>query len=202
MKKFTQQEDDFLRANYLAIPTKRMSTMLGRSESSARQRLHLLGLQVPPAIVDGFKKNSQFKKGQIPKNKGKPMSADLYNKVKATMFKKGNQPHNTAAANGVISIRKDKTGRLYKYIRVALGKWELYHRFIWEQANGSIPEGMMVAFKDGDTMNCTLENLEVITMAENMARNTIQRFPTELKQVIQLNHKLKRKINEQSKAST
>jgi len=37
----------------------------------------------------------RYAKGREPENKGKPMSKELYDKCKATMFKKGNEPHNT-----------------------------------------------------------------------------------------------------------
>ena len=196
MRKFTPEEDQFLWDNYLTIPAKRLSAMLNRTESTARQRMKLLRIVVPPEVVERFRKESQFKKGQTPPNKGKKMPPELYEKCKATMFKKGQLPHNTAATDGEVRMRRDKSGKAYKYIRVALGHWELYHRVIWEQAHGPIPEGMLVVFKDGDSMNCELDNLEMITMEENMARNTLHRFPAELKDVIRLSNKIKRKLHE------
>jgi len=196
MRKFTQEEDDFLRNNYLTIPAVRISKMLKRSKVAAAQRMKLLGIVVPPEIIEEFKKQSQFKTGQTPLNKGKKMPAHIYEKLKNTMFKKGQLPHNTASSNGEIRIRTHRSGIRYKYMRVSIAKWELYHRIIWQEANGPIPEEMLIVFKDGDTMNCSIENLEMITMEENMKRNTIQRFPQELKEVIFLQNKINRKVHE------
>jgi hypothetical protein len=52
-----------------------------------------------------------------------------------------------------------------------------------------------VVFKDGNQLNCIIENLECISNAELMQRNTIHRFPAELKSTIRLVNKLKRNIN-------
>jgi len=44
--------------------------------------------------------------------------------------------------------------------------WKLKHRILWEQANGVIPKGYELIFLDGNTLNCTLENLCLITKSE------------------------------------
>ena len=137
---------------------------------------------------------NQFKPGHTPHNKGKQMDAEIYEKVAPTMFKKGNKPHNTKP-NGTINIRADKTGRLYQYIKIKDCQWELLQRHVWTQANGEIPPGSVVIFLDGNYLNCELNNLQVISRRENMARNTIQRYPAELQEVMKLTCKLKRKTN-------
>lgn len=40
--------------------------------------------------------------------------------------------------------------------------WKQKHRLVWERENGPIPEGYMVTFLDGDTNNCSIENLYLI----------------------------------------
>ena len=137
---------------------------------------------------------NQFKPGHTPHNKGKQISAEIYEKVAPTMFKKGNKPHNTKP-NGTINIRADKSGRLYQYIKIKDCQWELLQRHVWTQANGEIPPGSVVIFLDGNYLNCELNNLQVISRRENMARNTIQRYPAELQEVMKLTSKLKRKTN-------
>jgi hypothetical protein len=109
------------------------------------------------------------------------------------MFKKGNKPFNTREANAT-SIRKDSTGRLYHYSKIADSVWVLTHRLMWEQANGPIPPKHVVRFIDGDTLNLQLTNLECIPMSENANRNTIHRFPDDLKKVIRLKAKLNKHI--------
>jgi len=137
---------------------------------------------------------NQFKPGHTPHNKGKQMDAEIYEKVAPTMFKKGNKPYNTKP-NGTINVRADKTGRLYQYIKIKDCQWELLQRHVWTQANGEIPTGSVVIFLDGNYLNCELSNLQVISRKENMARNTIQRYPAELQEVMKLTCKLKRKTN-------
>ena len=137
---------------------------------------------------------NQFKPGHTPHNKGKQISAEIYEKVAPTMFKKGNKPHNTKP-NGTINIRADKSGRLYQYIKIKDCQWELLQRYVWTQANGEIPPGSVVIFLDGNYLNCDISNLQVISRRENMARNTIQRYPAELQEVMKLTCKLKRKTN-------
>lgn len=137
---------------------------------------------------------NQFKPGHTPHNKGKQMDAEIYEKVAPTMFKKGNKPYNTKP-NGTINLRADKTGRFYQYIKIKDCQWELLQRHVWTQANGEIPRGSVVIFLDGNYLNCELTNLKVITRRENMARNTIQRFPAELQEIMKLTCKLKRKTN-------
>lgn len=48
------------------------------------------------------------------------------------------------------------------------GKWELLHRLLWEEANGPIPAGHKVTFLDGNKENVSLENLVLVTNAEQM----------------------------------
>tara|TARA_R110000868_G_scaffold505_2_gene3765 strand:- start:73 stop:693 length:621 start_codon:yes stop_codon:yes gene_type:complete len=155
-----------------------------RSESSGRHNL-----------IEGGKK-FRFTPGHTPFNKGKEMPLEIYDKVKATMFKKGNRPHNWKP-DGTIVARKDadQSGRVYLYYKVRDSKWILYHNKIWIDHNGPIPNKSIVRFIDGNTRNCDISNLEMVTMKDNMARNTIQRFPEEIQQIIKLTSKLNKKIN-------
>jgi hypothetical protein len=137
---------------------------------------------------------TQFKKGNVPHNKGKEMPSEVYERVKYTFFKPGQVPHNKKQEHD-ITIRSDKSGTEYKYIKVGYNKWQLYHRYIWQQENGPIPEGYVLSFKDRNSLNCTLDNLEIISYDENMRRNTIQRYPAPLRQVMKLTNKLIKKIN-------
>lgn len=137
---------------------------------------------------------NQFKPGHTPHNKGKKMDAEIYEKVAPTMFKKGNKPQNTKPI-GTINVRIDTQGRPYQYIKIKDSHWELLQRYTWEQANGKIPHGHIVIFLDGNYLNCDLSNLQLISRKENMARNTIQRYPAELQEVMKLTCKLKRKTN-------
>ena len=136
----------------------------------------------------------RFSKGHVPTNKGKSMAVDLYEKCKGTMFKKGNLPPNTKH-NGYERVSKDG----YIEVRVSKGKFRLKHRLLWEKANGIIPKGHVVIFKDGDKRNFELSNFELISCRENMIRNSSQRFGSEIFKAIQLRGALNRQINKHSK---
>ena len=112
-----------------------------------------------------------FKPGHETFNKGKKMPAEVKAKVEKTMFKKGNLPHNTKSKGDDISIRIDNRGRKILHIRLGIGKWEYLSRHTWRSFYGEIPDGYCVAHKDGDTMNCRIENLELISRAETARRN-------------------------------
>lgn len=144
-------------------------------------------------LIEGGKK-FRYPKGHEPHNKGVPMRSDVYERVKPTMFKKGSKPHNTQPV-GTIHWRMDKQGRNYAYIKIKDKDWRLMHRVVWEQHHGPIPPKHVVRFKDGNTMNWDISNLEMISQTGNMECNTIQRFPAELQEVIKLKCKLKKKIN-------
>ena len=153
-----------------------------RSDSSGRQNL-----------INGGKK-FRFTPGHTPFNKGKEMPTEVYEKFKATMFKSGNRPHNWKP-DGTIVARKDNGGKVYQYYKIRDSKWILYHNKIWIDANGPIPNKHIITFIDGNTRNCQLENLQCISMKDNVLRNSIQRFPQEIQQVIKLTSKLNKKIN-------
>ncbi len=139
--------------------------------------------------IENLRKNTtaRYKKGDTPWNK----NVKAYMGANATSFKKGNLPHNTRSEG---ETRLDKEG--YVLVKIAHKKWIRKHRVIWEQAHGEIPKGYLIRIKDGNKENYSLDNMELITMADNMRLNTMHRFPTELKQTIKLLKKLKKKINE------
>ncbi len=112
-------------------------------------------------------RTGRFEKGQTSHNKGKKMTPELYEKCKGTMFKKGNIPHNHRPEG---SERISKDG--YVEIKVAEpNKWMLKHRLVWQQANGEIPEGHIVIFRDNNKHNISLENLMLISRSENLIIN-------------------------------
>jgi hypothetical protein len=145
-----------------------------------------------------------IKKGTSPPNKGKKqaeyMTAEAIERTKATRFTKGHLPKNTLQDHA-ITERKDKSGRTYKYIRIGLSKWVPYHRYLWEQKYGHIPPCHNIQFIDGNSLNCTIENLYMISRAEQLKNENsfYVRYPEEVKKLIQLKGVLKRQINKATK---
>lgn len=53
----------------------------------------------------------------------------------------------------------------------SLTRYKHKHVWVWEQANGPVPEGMAVAFFDSNKLNCSIENLMLVTRAELLQLN-------------------------------
>lgn len=109
----------------------------------------------------------KFRKGQTPHNKGKKMPKEVYEKVKHTMFAKGNVPPNHRPVG---SERISKDG--YIEVKVAEpNKWRLKQRVVYEEAKGKIPEGCPIIFLDGNKRNFDIDNLRCITRSELLYLN-------------------------------
>lgn len=171
----TTEEDAYILKNYLNLPVKTIAADINRSGGFVTRRIAAQGLVIPLEIIKKRQQDSRIKSGSFPPNKGKRweeyMSPEAMKRCSATHFKKGNRPPQTKERNGVITIRKDRSGTSYKYIRISLGKWKLYHQHLWEKKHGKIPAGMCLWFKDRNSLNCTLKNMELINRSENLRRN-------------------------------
>ena len=193
--KWTNEEIDYIKKNFDRSSYRELADGLGRTRLSVKCKCYNLGLKKMMGNPDlkELGKPYRFKKGHISHNKGQKVSKRVYNLMKPTMFKKGNLPHNTKPV-GTISIRKDSDHRGYKYIKIAVHKWVLLHRHIWTEAHGDIPADCILRFKDGDTHNCDLDNLELVTKEKNMILNSIQNYPENIICAIRASHKLDRTI--------
>ena len=69
------------------------------------------------------------------------------------------------------------------------------HLILWESVHGPVPPSHAVAFRDGNKQHIALDNLELITRAELMRRNTIHNYPKEIAQLVQLRGAITRQIN-------
>jgi hypothetical protein len=150
---------------------------------------------------------TRFPKGHVPANKGLKRPGWSAGRMKETQFKKGCRT-GIAARNWqpIGTILPDSEGYLRIKVREAQhGKeasgfgntkvWPLLGRYVWEENKGPIPPKHMVIFKDRDRSNCAIENLELISMADNARRNCMwATLPRELAEAIQLSGVLKRKL--------
>jgi len=190
----------FIKENYLKIPSKRMATILGRSGCFVSTVLKKEGLKVPEEIIEKFKNESRFKKGRESWNKGRPqkdwMSKEKIENSKKTRFKKGEDPHNTKEEYSV-SIRSQGNYPYY-YFRLAKANWVLFHRWLFEKINGPIPDGYNVQFKDGNSLNCDIENLYLIHRKDQSIINKKggRKIPHELRKTILLINNLNKNIIE------
>lgn len=201
-KAWTQDQLRYVILNYPDQRCEDVAKVLGRSTSSVYQLAARFSLEKTKRFTDNVWKPKnkviaggeahRFRKGHTPHNKGKRFVAG--GRSHETRFGPGHLPHN-AKTDGYISVRVHKrTGIPYKWIRLSINNWQQLHKHTWEEANGPVPEGHIVVFRDRNTMNCNLDNLECISRAENMRRNTIHRYPEDVKKNIRLVGKLNRKI--------
>jgi hypothetical protein len=197
---FTAEQKQKIKDEFLQKPVKRLASELGCSGGRIMRFLKRNNLHIPPALIKQRKQASRFNKGNVPFNAGLKMSdymdASSIANVKQTQFKKGSEPHNTKFDGAVVARTDSGSGRIYKYIRIEKGVWKLLHRHIWQQAHGDIPDGYLIAFKDGDTENTAIENLELVSMTENMYRNSKHDYPDEIIPSLTLNKLLENKIND------
>jgi hypothetical protein len=119
---------------------------------------------------------SEFKKGMAPHNKGKEISewmcAENIENSKKGRFKKGNVSHNTLPIG---SERISKDGYIEVKIRHSdnlqhNNNYEFKHRVLWQDHHGPIPEGMVIRV-NGDKLNFTIDELEMISQREHAIRN-------------------------------
>lgn len=169
-KKWTQAEDDYLRKIYPEMSNEEVAMWLHRSLSSVKNRAHALGLCKPAEITEANRQRNQFKKGQAAWNKGKAqkywMSPDGAKRSSKGWFPAGK------ARDDNPNSRKNKplgSERVYSdgyvWIITEHGRRQK-HRWLWEQAHGPIPHGYMVKFKDGNPLNCTINNLYLASRAD------------------------------------
>ena len=190
-------EVEILKQHYSDSTIHELMQMLNKTYKSIYQQAYLQKLKKSAAYeekrrlqdIENLRKNTtaRFKKGDTPWNK----NVKAYMGANVTSFKKGNLPHNTRNEG---ETRLNKEG--YVLVKIAHRKWIRKHYLIWEEINGKVPKGYILRLKDGNKENYSLENIELISRADNMLLNTMHRFPTELKQTINLLNKLKKKINE------
>ncbi len=143
-------------------------------------------------------KAHRFPQGHVPANKGLRRPGWAPGRMRETQFKKGQFPANHDPEFYVLSaLRVSSDGYLDMRVSFDQGMlgWRGLHLVLWEDAHGPLPRGHCLRFKDGDSLNVELENLELISRVENMRRNTIHRYPPELRSAIRAVGKLKRTIH-------
>lgn len=204
--KWTQEEIEILYRLYPNHYAREIAGILGRGISSIHCKAQALGIESSreknqragyetsksPASIA-----ARFQNGSVPLNKGKKVSPEIYAKMQPTMFKKGHTPVNH---RDVGSERVNVDG--YIEIKVAEpNRWRLKHRVIWEQANGVIPKGFNVQFKNHNPQDCRIENLYLISKAEQMAKENSfwAKYPKEIQEIIHLKGVVNRAIHKVEK---
>lgn len=153
-------------------------------------------------------RSGRFEKGQAPPNKGRKGYSPPGSEK--GWFRKGQLPHNTRGAGHESVDQKD--GYVWMIVNEtnphtgAATRRVMKHRWLWEQANGPVPEGHCLKCLDGNKLNTDPANWEAIPMG--LAPRLNGRFgrgydhaPDELKPTIMAIAKLEHRAREVRKGS-
>lgn len=205
---WTAAEIATLKRQYPTVAARHIAAKLGYRVSQVLAKAHALGLRKAPATIARLARESvadprhpsrgyRFPKGHVPANKGvKGWQAG--GRSRATQFKPGTKPPTTkplcsiALRDGLLYVKVNDAG-------YGPTDWKPLQRLVWEYTHGPIPPKHLVRFKDGNPRNFADDNLECISLRENMARNTVHNLPKALAQVVQLTGALKRQINRRTR---
>lgn len=195
-KKWTTEEIETLIRLFPHYSNVYLGEIFGVSINAINAKATKYGLKKSPERLAEFKKKRielineiskkyQFKKGQIPHNKGQKMPFELREKIKHTFIKKG-QILREKRKEGEVWERKNQG-----FYTLYQGKIRKYKDVVWIRENGQIPKGQIVVHLDRNKFNVEISNLAIINRKGLLEMNTIQRFPKEMREVICLHNKLK-----------
>lgn len=208
-KCWTAEDRRQLRALYPDKSTQEVAAVMHRSLSSIYGAAATLGLSksaqylASPAAFR-FRRGyhlgweHRFPKGHVPFNKGIKGWQSGGRSVE-TQFKKGGFPVNRDPdyyVPGALRVNSDGYIDMRVSFEPGARGWRGLHLVLWEDAHGPVPKGHCLRFKDGDKLNVEIDNLVLISRADNCRRNSIHNLPAPLRDTIQLLGQLKRRINE------
>lgn len=163
--KYTDEMKQFILDNYKGRYNQELADLFNQKFNTNITSRTIKSYKANNKLNSGL--TGKFRKGQTPHNKGKKMPKEVYEKVKHTMFAKGNVPPNHRPVG---SERISKDG--YIEVKVAEpNKWRLKQRVVYEEAKGKIPEGCPIIFLDGNKRNFDIDNLRCITWSELLYLN-------------------------------
>lgn len=165
-RKFNPAEIEWLRDN-VGLETadyhQQFCTRFGRDDVTVE---NLIGLRKREGWKTG--RTGRFVKGQISHNEGKRCPEGVggrHPNARKTQFRKGSVAHNyqgpgheSVGDDGYIWIVTDQPNPW-----TGASTWRIHkHRWLWEQANGPVPEGMVLKCLDGDKLNTDPSNWEAV----------------------------------------
>ena len=120
-------------------------------------------------IKDKSNMRHNFTKGHAPWNKGvKGLHLNP-----TTEFKSGPRPETRAPIMST-TIRLESHGTPRILLKIGQPDyWMYYSHYVWAKHNGGpVPDGHVLYHKDGDSLNEDYPNLELLTRAEVLSRNS------------------------------
>lgn len=204
---WTPEEVATLARRFPTEQTAVIAADLGRAYGAVAAKAHGLGLKKAADFMADAEKSgrltgkqgatTRFQKGHGTWNAGKK-GWQAGGRAPETQFKPGQRPSTWVPVGTEVKtprdgywkrkISDDTTPGMSRF------NWKFVHILVWEEAHGPVPAGHIVTFRDRNRDNLELSNLEMLSLADNARRNSIHRYPPELKDTFRLIGKLKREI--------
>ena len=190
-KKYTTEQLDFIK-RYKTLPIGELAERFNEKFGTNKSANTLSGLKKRHGWKSCY--DGRFKPGNTPFNKGKKGLM----KASSGSFKPGNMPTNHRP------IGSERIN-IYGYIEIKIAEpnqWTFKHRLVWEQHHGPIPENTNIVFKDGNPLNCDIDNLDALSKMENFYCNIVLRVnkhPEPLRPIARTIAKLEAKIQGKTK---
>jgi len=192
-ERWSDAEERALRRLYATHTAREIGERLGRSRIAIKNKALKLGLG---NCVKSHNAGC-FKPGLVPWNKGTRYIAG--GRSAETRFQPGDKPHTW---NPVGHERVSKEGYLLRKVTdtgVTRRDYRPVHHLVWQEAGREIPPGHALVFRDGDKRNFALGNLELVTRADLMRRNSYHNYGPEIAATVQLRGAIMRQINKRMK---
>ncbi len=188
---YTFEELEFLRINSPRMSRKELTNVFNEKFNLNQSKQSIVAIcslkQYRSSSNGRFEKGcTSWAKGIKGKEWEKHLSKQALENVKKGQFGHGRQRKDIYEVghemrrNGylIVKVSNDKNLPFNK-------RWKYKHTLIWEEVNGAMPKGHILIFKDGDKTNITLDNLVLISRAQNaiMASNGYHYLPVGLKTV-------------------
>lgn len=158
-KRYPPEIAEFIRENVVGRSKRELANLLNERFGTDYTEEQIKAYTARFKLRNG--RDCRIKPGTPPPNKGKKGSCAPGSEK--GWFKKGHTPSNKKPI-GTVMMKAD--GYLWRKLGEGARNWRQEHILVWEAANGPIPKGAIVLFKDGDRTNVALENLALITRSE------------------------------------
>lgn len=145
---WSRTEEDYIRNHYTEMADEEIGKILGRTMRSVRTKRQRMGL------FRYFQESSPPIKGEIWKAINDRYEVSNKGRLRKDGFK-------------MLRPHVHKTG--YVYVCIG-GELKLVHCLVIEAFKGPVPEGYETDHLDGNKLNNSLYNLELVTHSENMKR--------------------------------
>lgn len=184
--KWTDDQIGVLRAMYPTCDTAEVANLLGRTRRACMLKACQLGIS---KTREG--KRTWTAHVQLPSTWGFGKDPGRYNRGKPSPNR---QPIGSefVSSKGEVYVKVACTGKKNR-------DWRRKAHVVWERRHGPLPEGSVISFADGDSLNCSPENLRLSSKAEIMQDNSIHNLPPEIVQLYRAKGQIIRAINRRNK---